>query len=374
MEQKIEWVSEPYDEITDLLKKGSYKKIFLVCDGSIHFLKLDSYFTGLENDGFEVLRFDDFRPNPDYQSVVSGVRAFTESNSELIIAVGGGSAMDVAKCIKIYAGLDNRNGIPFFKQEYATNDIPFWAVPTTAGTGSEATRYAVIYYNGEKQSITDESFIPSIVLMDVSVLTTLPEYQKKSTMMDALCHSIESYWSVNSNEKSRALSDKAIRMILDNMSGYLANTKEGNANLLKAANTAGQAINITQTTAGHAMSYKLTSLYRIAHGHAVALCDAKLFPYMIENTDKYVDPRGKSFLKSIFNSIANAMGCNTPMEACEKFGSIVDSLGLKAPEIKDQSDIALLRDSVNTTRLKNHPILLSKETLEELYKQILGIC
>ena len=370
--QKILEASENYAELDAYFKESGAKTILLVCDPSIKFLRLDKYFEALEEKtGVKVVRFGDFQPNPLYESVVAGVKVFRENNCGMIVAVGGGSAMDVAKCIKLYHNMDD--GECYLKQPIVPNDTPLFAIPTTAGTGSEATRYAVIYYNGEKQSVTDISCIPSAVLFDASVLSTLPEYQKKSTMMDALCHSIESYWSVNSNAQSRELSDKAIRMILANMDGYLANTKEGNANMLKAANTAGQAINITQTTAGHAMSYKLTSLYRIAHGHAVSLCDATLFPYMIKNTDKYVDPRGKSFLKSIFNSIANAMGCKTPEEACEKFSSIVDSLGLRAPELQNEEDIALLRDSVNTTRLKNHPIGLSKETLEELYKQIFGI-
>lgn len=372
MMQKILEASENYIELDGYFKENGAKTVLLVCDPSIKFLRLDKYFLELESrTGIRVVRFGDFQPNPLYESVVEGVKAFRENGCDMIVAVGGGSAMDVAKCIKLYHNMDD--GECYLNRKIVPNGTPLFAIPTTAGTGSEATRYAVIYYNGEKQSVTDTSCIPSAVLFDASVLETLPEYQKRSTMMDALCHSIESYWSVNSTDESRVLSDKAIRMILDNMDGYLANTKEGNANMLKAANTAGQAINITQTTAGHAMSYKLTSLYRIAHGHAVALCDAVLFPFMIANTDKCVDQRGEGYLKGVFDSIAEAMGCATPEEACDKFISTVSSLGLKAPELQREDDIALLRDSVNVTRLRNHPISLSKETLEELYKQIFGI-
>lgn len=95
---------------------------------------------------------------------------------DLIIAVGGGSAMDVAKCIKLYAYMDP--GINYLEQKIVPNDIPLLAVPTTAGTGSEATRYAVVYYKGEKQSVCDESCIPSAVLMDASVLKTRPLSEK----------------------------------------------------------------------------------------------------------------------------------------------------------------------------------------------------
>lgn len=139
------------------------------------------------------------------------------------------------------------------KAEIIPNAIPFIAMPTTAGTGSEAIRYAVIYYEDAKQSITSESFIPETVLMDSNALKTRALYQKKATIMDALCHAIESFWSVNSIEESKGCSRTAIEGVLEHMDGYLANTEEGNAGMLRAAHAAGKAINITQTTVGHAM-------------------------------------------------------------------------------------------------------------------------
>ena len=214
--------------------------------------------------------FSDYQPNPLYENVQAGVKLFREEGCDAIIAVGGGSAMDVAKCIKLYGNLpgDGGNG-GWLEAEYAEYNIPFLAMPTTAGTGSEATRYAVIYYDGKKQSVTSESFIPDTVLMDPNTLITLPLYQKKATMCDALCHAIESFWSVNSTDESKEYSRRAIELVIANMDGYLENTEEGRSYMLLAANTAGKAINITQTTAGHAMCYKIISLFGSAHGHAV---------------------------------------------------------------------------------------------------------
>ena len=91
------------------------------------------------------------------------------------------------------------------------------AMPTTAGTGSEATKYAVIYYNGEKQSINDESIIPSTVLFDSSILDSLPSYQKKATVLDAFSHSIESMWSINSTKESKEYSKEALTLIIENL-------------------------------------------------------------------------------------------------------------------------------------------------------------
>ncbi len=317
----------------------------------------------------DLVRFLDFQPNPRYESVVEGVKLFRESKCNALIAVGGGSAMDVAKCVKLYSQLpgDGADG-SFLQEKHIPNDIPFLAVPTTAGTGSEATRYAVIYYKDEKQSIADDSIIPSDVLMDAALLNSLPVYQRQATMLDALSHAIESFWSVNSTEESREYSRQAIRMIMENMDGYLGNTKEGNQGMLMAAHIAGQAINITQTTAGHAMCYKLTSLYGLAHGHAAALCNSVLFPWMLQNLYRCIDPRGAEYLKGVFTEIAVAFDCNSASAAALKFEELL--AGMKRP-IADEADYCTLKSSVNPVRLKNHPVALDSATIEQLYRKML---
>lgn len=368
-EQFILKASENYAELDAYFKEQQYRRIFLVCDASLPFLRLNDYFRTLqERTGIDVIFFDDFQPNPLYESVANGVSLFNASDCDAIVAIGGGSAIDVAKCIKLYSNMDP--SVNYLKQEIVPNDVPLMAIPTTAGTGSEATRYAVIYYNDAKQSVTHESMIPSAVLMDRSALKTLPLYQKKSTMLDALCHSIESFWSVNSTEESRVYSRRAIEMVLANMDGYIANDDDANAAMLIAANTAGKAINITQTTAGHAMCYKLTSLYGIAHGHAAALCDRVLFPWMIRHPERCIDPRGEAYLKDIFAQIADAMGCASPEEAAAKLGQIVSALELSVPAASEE-DYAVLSTSVNPVRLKNHPVRLDEETINTLYHSIL---
>ena len=368
-EQFILKASENYAELDAYFKEQQYRRIFLVCDASLPFLRLNDYFRTLqERTGIDVIFFDDFQPNPLYESVANGVALFNASDCDAIVAIGGGSAIDVAKCIKLYSNMDP--SVNYLKQEIVPNDVPLMAIPTTAGTGSEATRYAVIYYNDAKQSVTHESMIPSAVLMDRSALKTLPLYQKKSTMLDALCHSIESFWSVNSTEESRVYSRRAIEMVLANMEGYIANDDDANAAMLIAANTAGKAINITQTTAGHAMCYKLTSLYGIAHGHAAALCDRVLFPWMIRHPERCIDPRGEVYLKDIFAQIADAMGCASPEEAAAKLGQIVSALELSVPAASEE-DYAVLSTSVNPVRLKNHPVRLDEETINTLYHSIL---
>lgn len=372
MEQKIITPSENYKGLDVWIKETGAKKILMVCGGSIWYQKeFNAHLEQIEKLGVEMIGFRDFQPNPLYENVQAGVKLFREEQCDAIIAVGGGSAMDVAKCIKLYSNLpgDGGNG-SWLSTEFIPNEIPFLAMPTTAGTGSEATRYAVIYYDGKKQSVTSESFIPGTVLMDPNTLITLPVYQKKATMCDALCHAIESYWSVNSTDESKEYSRAAICGVMEHMDGYLANTEEGRAGMLRAANTAGKAINVTQTTAGHAMCYKITSLFRSAHGHAAILCDRVLFPWMVKNTDKCIDPRGEEYLKKTLNEIGVAMGCVDAQAGADRLVEIFNKLGLEVPTATSEQ-YEELKTSVNPVRLKNHPIQLTVETIDALYHDVL---
>ena len=119
------------------------------------------------------------------------------------------------------------------------------------------------------------------------------------------------------------------------------------------------------------MCYKLTMMYGLAHGHATALCNEVIIPYMLKNTDDCIDKRGKAHLDGVFADIAESMGCATPNEMAENFSALVSGLGLERPEPNSAADIGILADSVNEDRLGNFPIKLTKDTLVTLYGQIL---
>ena len=277
-----------------------------------------------------------------------GSDRFRLKECDLIVAVGGGSALDVAKCIR------NRVG----------SQVSLLAIPTTAGSGSEATHFAVVYKHGVKESV--DCGLPDAVLFDPSALNTLPDYQRKSTMLDALCHGVESYWSLRATLESQNLARRAIRLILENKDRYLDNDPAGNAEMLTAANYAGQAINLTATTAGHAMSYGLSRLCGIAHGHAAALCVAELWPYMLQNLSLSPSP---GILKT-FQSLAQIMDCETSEAAASGFRRLLSQLELEPPSLKTGGMDELL-GMVNVQRLSNHPIPLDRANIEELYRNIL---
>ena len=371
--QKIFETNGEYSALDSWFADNDIKSVLLVCGSSISRHKINEYFKSLPDRlGVNVTYFSDFKPNPIYEDVVKGVKAFHERNCDTVIAVGGGSAMDVGKCIKLFATLsgDGADG-GWLNQEYRDNDIHFLAMPTTSGTGSEATSFAVIYYDGSKCSIDHESTIPEAVLMDATVLKSVPMYHKKATMLDALCHGVESMWSVNSTEESRDYAYQAVKMVVDNMESYLANDDKGNANMLKAANLAGRAINISKTTAGHAMCYKITGLFGCAHGHAAALCDRVLYPWMVENVDKCSDARGEGYLKDVLAKIGEALGCEDASSGAERFNEIFDKLQLEIPTA-DSVQFEILKKSVNVDRLKNHPIALDEDEINNLYHMILN--
>ncbi|MDO4262249.1 MAG: phosphonoacetaldehyde reductase [Eubacteriales bacterium] len=371
MEQKILTAEGLSGSLPEVWREQGTTRVLLVCGAS--FRRQPLYGRLLEimkSAGVGCTEFSEYEPNPRYESVVKGIEVLRRDGCDFVLAAGGGSGMDVAKCIKLFYQMDLSKSC--LHQQIVENDLPLMAIPTTAGTGSEATRFAVIYENGIKQSVSHTSCIPGWALLDPALLETLPVYQRKATMLDAFCHAAESFWSVNSTPESREDAAEAIRLTLAYGDGYLANDPEGNAKMLLASNLAGKAINVTQTTAGHAMAYKLTTFYGLAHGHAVALCVDRIWPYMIGHTEDGIDPRGKEYLDGMFAKLGSVMGCASASGAAEKYHVWLSGLGLSVPDLKDEEELSLLADSVNPERLNNNPVRLERETLKTLYREILN--
>lgn len=354
------------DNLSRALEGAS--KVLVVCDNSYPFLNIKEYIDSLP---VQKVFFNRFSSNPQYESVCDGIDVFNAEHCDTILAVGGGSAIDVAKCIKLYCRMPADD--LYLNQPYQDSGVRLIAVPTTAGTGSESTRFAVIYYDGKKQSVTHDSIVPNIAILEPKVLETLPLYQKKCTMMDALCQGIESWWSVNSTDESKRYSKIAVETIMRNWRDYIFNNSATAAEkIMLAASYSGRAICISQTTAPHAFSYKITSMYGLPHGHAVAVCLPVIWEYMHQGSIICADPRGWDYVNSIFNDIAKAMGAINSLEAISLFRSLLSSLGLDCPNTlgNREEEISILSESVNPVRLANNPIFLSKEVIYELYSII----
>lgn len=363
-------------QLPAILKEVGCEKLFMVVDSSYPFLNIKGAIEALPVNAR--VMFSDFTPNPMYEQVCSGIELLKSSRCDTILAVGGGSAIDVAKCVKLAVLAEEGNAAiipPLVSTRVACDGakLPFIAIPTTAGTGSESTHNAVMYYEGAKQTVTNDGVLPDYAVLESSVLKTLPLYQKKCTMLDALCQGIESWWSVNSTEESYEYSRKTIELIMANWRKYIFdNDDEASAQIMLAANYGGRAINITATTAAHAMSYKITSLYKLPHGHAVAVCLPEIWEYMIGHMDKCIDSRGQEYLSDIFTLISKAMGCESPKQAIAEFRQIMVEMDLNNPVAENrEEELKVLSTSVNPVRLKNNPIRLDSRTFHSFYNKII---
>lgn len=366
--QKIFQGRESYKQIAEILKEINSKKFLLVCGkNSFEALNIQLF---IDTECPNYVRFSDFSSNPKYEQVCKGIQEFNSNHCDAIVVIGGGSAMDVAKCIKLFCKMKADENC--LKQEFSDTGIPLIAVPTTAGTGSESTRYAVIYYNDEKQSVTHNSIVPNYAILDVSLLKTLPLYQKKCAMLDALCQGIESWWSINSTDESKEYSKIAIETIMNNWEQYIFEDDEQAAEqIMVGSNYAGKAINITQTTAPHAFSYKLTSLYGIPHGHAVAICLPVIWEFMLSQEGMCNDPRGCKYLSVIFEQIANAMKVISSIQAIKLIKQMMSDMELQQyVQCRSEEEMCILTSSVNPIRLRNNPVSISSNEIRNLYEFI----
>ena len=366
MIQKFFFLDKSYRPFCEYFKENKFKNILLVHGKSYKNLSFSSFFNRIANENcWKIFEFTDFHSNPGYESVKKGVEFFQKIQADVIFVVGGGSAIDTAKCIKLY-GRGNTNEF-LLTQKNCCADIPLAVLPTTAGTGSETTRFSVIYVDGEKMSVTSDEILPDVIFFDSSVLVTLPLYQRKSTFLDAFCHAVESYWSVNANETSRTYSVEAIKLLLS-CRNYIDSPDIFCYYdlLLYASYLAGKAINISETTAGHAMCYKLTSIFGLSHGHAAALCVVRLWRYMIERNE----------VPQIMHGLNGVFGFKNSEETVLQMEQMLKKWELSSMLISENDEtfsykLQTLVHSVNAKRLKNHPINLSVTALEGLYKKIL---
>jgi len=279
--------------------------------------------------------FSEFTPNPRFEEITKGIQLFKEHGCDFIVSIGGGSAIDVAKCINM---LDRE-----------TPRACHLAIPTTAGTGSEATKFAVVYKDGKKLSIEHEHMLPNIAILDPEFLKTLPDYHKKSTILDTLCHAVESLWAKGRTAESITYAKSALRIVWEDADSYMANDVASSIRMLHAANLSGKAINISKTTAAHAMSYELSSLFNISHGHAVSLCLPVVWKHLLD-----------------LNAVPDTLTSNDYV----KFVELAKNLSLAFDRTDLPKHFDRLVSSVNSQRLSNHPVLISTEQLYNMYHAI----
>lgn len=354
-------------DISDILKLCPRKRAFLCCGGSF---EKTAAFEFLKANYSQLVVWDTVRPNPRFEDMAAAAELFKSSACDFIIGAGGGSALDSAKMIKLLATNSAETALT---EPMSDNDIPFFAIPTTSGTGSEATKYSIFYVNENiKHSVSNDAFLPDFVLLDERFLLTVPPYQRRATCLDALSHAIESYWSVKSSEQSRDYAERAIRLFTENKSGYINNEPRANRGMLMASYYAGKAINITSTTSAHAMCYNITMNCSTAHGHSVAVCLAQIWRYMNLNNSRVNDPRGREYVLKALDELGVLLGGSDSKSGAQIFASLISEFGLERPRASAQQ-VGEFVKSVAPAKLTLNPTVLTESDVQIIYNRVFGL-
>ena len=301
--------------------------------------------------------FCGYHPNPDLADAEAGVRLFEQQECDGLISIGGGSAMDTAKAIQALLASGSMENVLAGKLPEKMS-VPHLAVPGTAGSGSEATPTAVVYVNDRKLSLNSSGLTPGGVILDASLLDSLPDYHKKSCALDALCQGIESYWSRAATEDSRVHAYLAILGVLDNLRDYLAGDPHAADEMLDASYQSGKAISLTRTTAAHAMSYQITKKLGPAHGHACMLT----LPALWDDLNR--DEENRETLVQL----SNIMRLGDPQMGSRLLKGILYDLEMEIPARPEESALEELARAVNVERLGNHPVSMTQEDVKRIYR------
>lgn len=203
--------------------------------------------------GGQVRLFDQVTGEPDTGMAAKGVAVFQEFQPEAMVALGGGSVLDCAKAIRKFALPEGRG-------------IPLWAIPTTAGTGSEVTSFAVIGDRGTKIPLVEDGLLPEAAILNPELLKTLPGKAVADTGMDALSHGVEAFVSTGSNPFSQSLAESAVARIWKALPRAAAGDQEARAGMLAASCMAGAAFNSASLGICHSLSHALGGRFHIPHG------------------------------------------------------------------------------------------------------------
>jgi alcohol dehydrogenase class IV len=322
----------------------------------------------------QLVRWSQFAPNPDATDLRAGLRIAHRFRPDLVLGVGGGSVMDMAKLL---CGFDGLTGRPQLRQAIRAGR-PVTArrpglvlVPTTSGSGSEATHFAVVYIGDEKFSVAGPALRPDAVVLDPSLSRSGSAYQRATSGIDAVCQAVESLWAVGATDASRRWARWALSLLLPAIEPYVHGPAAGPARAMAiGSHLAGRAIDLSKTTAAHALSYPITKRYSVAHGHAVALTMGGFIEaHGAADPARLRPPVLPADLAIALDTVVAAFGAVDPADAGRRFRALAQRLGLSMRPADLGIDVDGLRSvaaGVNAVRLGNNPIVYSEDELATL--------
>ncbi len=369
-------ILENMEEVVKTLKEEKVEKVMLATDKSIRGLGLTKELEDtLTRANLSYVVYDDILPNPTIDMVEEGLKIYLKNNCKAMIAFGGGSVMDCAKVIlarvaKPKKSVQKMKGLLKIRKK-----LPLlFAVPTTAGTGSETTLVAVITDGKShyKYAINDFSLIPKYAVLDYRTTLNLPKFITATTGMDALTHAIEAYIGKSTTKKTRQMAENSVKLIVENLKVAYDEPQnvEARKNMLRASYYAGIAFTISYVGYVHAIAHSLGGQYGVAHGFA----NAVILPHVLK---KY----GKSMFKKLGKLAKISLVADKNDDdktASEKMIKLIESLNshfeipttIKELNMNDIEKLAEKADK-EATPLYPVPKLFDKKELEEIYKELL---
>lgn len=305
------------DSMGEIAKLGS--KALIVTGKNVTASGVISELEGLlSNHGVKSVLYNDIVKEPTIQMILDGVRVFDEDQCDFVIGIGGGSPMDSAKAISAMTVLPNEIQ-SYMGKEILGDFPPVVLIPTTTGTGSEATKYTIITDedNNVKMLLKGDSLLPKISVLDFQLVDKTPGNIVVATAMDALTHAIEAYVSRKATPITNSFAESAVRKIFRFLPMFIRgeNIDEAKGELLMAAFEAGICINNASVTIVHGMSRPIGALFHIPHG----ISNAILLGVCMNDLE--------SELEEEFANLGQLIGCTgTKTDSCKQFLSKLDEL------------------------------------------------
>lgn len=310
---------------------------------------------------------------PTPESVARLAHQVRAHRADVVVTIGGGSVMDAGKAaatLSISPDPTPQSVVRMCAEEAGTEGVPpIIALPTTPGTGAEATPFATIWHRdqGRKLSLRGSALQPATAILDPDLLVGLPEAHLVSCLLDTLAQGLEGAWSIRADERSEWLGAAAwslLAEVLDEPHAGLGSAQRHAA--LLAGHFAGRAIAIAGTTVCHALSYPLTLRYGLSHGHACGLTLASVLRYNALVGDDCTDPRGADRVHGAIAEVVRAAGVGTVDELARNIEALVRSPALPpAPDLRhDATRIAT--EALAYDRAGNNPRRVDRDGLTRL--------
>jgi alcohol dehydrogenase class IV len=339
----------------------------------------DRVLTLLRDAGLAAAVFDRTVPDPTTDSLEDGVQAVRAHRADCVIGFGGGSPMDSAKALAVLASA----GGPMRKYKapnnYTGSALPIIAIPTTAGSGSEATQFTVISdsENDEKMLCIGLSFLPLGAIIDYELTVSMPARLTADTGIDALAHAVEAYVSRKANPISDAMSMSAIRLIAANLRRVYRDGSDLAAReaMMAAATQAGMAFSNSSVTLVHGMSRPIGAHFHVAHG----LSNAMLFPVVtaysvLGATQRYAECARAYGVAGPTTS--DEAAAQSMVEALAELCSDLEvptprSYGIDAARWNELTPL-MAQQAVASGSPANNPVLPTLDDIERIYAQVYG--